>query len=512
MNWDWIGYQWLSETYRVEPAQPFSVTSRIGKTRSTTTMDGIRTDIYPEPYRPKATLADHLSFALKYEGVHLEFLARLFSSLPKDDMEAWVNSEPSGQYARRAGFFYEWLTGRELDFPGVSIGNYVSALPEEEYLTRDEPLNVGRWRVRNNLPGTAHYCPVVRRTPRLKDYESYDCLAQLNELEAEFGTDILARSAVWLTIKESRASFLIEREESQTDRVKRFASVMERRLGEEDDPLSDEFLASIQSEILGDRALRSGPRQSPVFVGETGLTEEIVHYVAPHWDHLATMLDGLREFAATTTNHSPLIRAAVLSFGFVFIHPMADGNGRISRFLVNDTLRRDGAAPAPYLLPISATITRTLANRAAYDRALEHYSKPLMHRYREACSFGAWVECQDGVKTNFRFSAYTDAQFSWAFPDLTIQSEYLCDVIRETIESEMRQEAGFLFELRQTRARVKEVIEAPDVEIDRIIRSIKENRGTISGKLQAEFAILADAAIAAQVVTAIMGEARIGDE
>lgn len=506
MNWDWIGYQWLSETYGVEPAQTFPVTSRIGKTRATTTTDGIRTDSYPEPYRPDANLAGHLSFALKYEGVHLEFLARLFASLSKDDIEAWVNREPSGQYARRAGFFYEWLTGQQLDFPGVSVGNYVSALPEDEYLTRSEPLKVARWRVRNNLPGTSHYCPIVRRTPKLKEYEGYDCLAKLNELEAEFGTDILARSAVWLTIKESRASFLIEREESQTDRVKRFASVMERRLGEAGDPLSAEFLAAIQSEILGDRALRAGARRSPVFVGETGLTEEIVHYVAPHWEQLTTMLDGLREFATTTTNQSPLIRAAVLSFGFVFIHPMADGNGRISRFLVNDTLRRDGAAPAPYLLPISATITRTVANRAAYDRALEHYSRPLMQRYGDACSFGPWVECEDGVKTNFRFSAYTEAQFSWAFPDLTAQSEYLADVIRETIESEMRQEAGFLFELRQTRARVKEVIEAPDVEIDRLIRSIKENRGTISGKLQAEFPILEDATAAAAIVAAILGD------
>lgn len=506
MNWDWIGYQWLLETYRVELAQPFYVTSRIGKNRSTTTKDGIRTEIYPEPYRPQATAADHLSFALKYEGVHLEFLARLFESLPKDELEAWVNSEPSGQYARRAGFFYEWLTGRQLDFPGVSVGNYISALPEDEYLNRTEPLKVGRWRVRNNLPGTVHYCPTVRRTPKLKEYENYDCLAKLTSLEAEFGTDILSRSAVWLTIKESRASFLIEREESQTDRVKRFASVMERRLGEQGDPLSDEFLASLQSEILGGRALRLGPRQSPVFIGETGLAEEIVHYVAPHWDQLADMLEGLRAFAATTSNRSPLIRAAVISFGFVFIHPMADGNGRISRFLVNDTLRRDGAAPAPYLLPISATITRTVANRAAYDRALEHYSRPLMQRYGEACSFGAWVECQDGVKTNFGFSAYPDAQFSWAFPDLTVQTEYLCDVIRETIESDMRQEAGFFVELRQTRARVKDVLEAPDVEIDRIVRSLRENQGTISGKLRAEFPILEDAALAARLIVAVLGE------
>lgn len=51
-----------------------------------------------------------LAFALKHEGIHLEFLARLFDVTPVADLEAWVVSEPTGQYTRRAGFFYEYLT------------------------------------------------------------------------------------------------------------------------------------------------------------------------------------------------------------------------------------------------------------------------------------------------------------------------------------------------------------------------------------------------------------------
>ena len=39
-------------------------------------------------------------------------------------------------------------------------------------------------------------------------------------------------------------------------------------------------------------------------------------------------------------------RATLTSVGFVYLHPMTDGNGRISRFLINDILRRDGALPA----------------------------------------------------------------------------------------------------------------------------------------------------------------------
>ena len=43
------------------------------------------------------------------------------------------------------------------------------------------------------------------------------------------------------------------------------------------------------------------------------------------------------------------MRAAVLSFAFVYIHPLADGNGRVHRFLVNDLLYRDGILSEPMI-------------------------------------------------------------------------------------------------------------------------------------------------------------------
>lgn len=506
MDQDWIGSLWLAREYGAEPVQRVPVSSRIGRTRSETTTDGwtIRTCL--ESARPKLP-AEHLAFALRHEGVHLEFLARLFAKMPAAVLEEWINREPSGQYARRVGFLFEWLTGKDLDFPGVTVGNYVSALPEEEYFTRSSPANSSRWRVRDNLPGTRTYCPTVRRTPKVRAIEAFDCRSTLDELETEFGADILLRSAVWLTIKESRASFQIESEASESDRIRRFASVMERRLGEDWDPLMDSNLASLQAEILGERAMRRGQRRSPVFVGESGRFGEVVHYVAPHWDSVGGLLAGLRGFEKATRGKASIVRAAVLSFGFVFIHPMTDGNGRISRFLVNDVLRRDLAVPAPFMLPISATITHSVANRAAYDQALERYSRPLMSRFAESVGFGPTVVCEDGVQTNFRFDGYEDASPTWAFPDLTSQTEYLGAVIDETLQSEMRQEASFLVDIHQTRLRVKEVIEAPDVEIDRMIRSVRENNGLVSGKLRREFPILEEPGLADDLVRAVQKDA-----
>ncbi|MGR2929309.1 Fic family protein [Acidithiobacillus ferriphilus] len=496
---DWIGYRWLAERYNVSAVQPFRAQSAIAGSRATVREGGYVREFYTPVARPANTLAGHLAFALKHEGIHLEFLARLFEVAPAADLEAWIAAEPTGQYARRAGFLYEYLTGRQLAFPGVATGNYVTALDEKTYLTASQPVNNPRWRVRDNLPGTRDYCPLVLRTARVRQAEQYDCAQHLTDLEVEFGADVLQRSAIWLTIKESRASFAIEHEEQHVDRVRRFAAVMEQRCGQYEEPLSEGALGALQAQILGPRATRYGVRRSPVFVGEVDGFTEVVHYIAPHWNDAPALLSGLREFASRTAGVSALVRAAVLSFGFVYIHPMSDGNGRISRFLINDVLRRDQAIPAPFVLPVSATIISSIVNRRGYDQVLELFSRPLMRKYAEAWRFGAEQVAEDGVYYNLQFDAYQDALPAWRYPDMTDHVEYLAEVVQTTIEQEMRKEANYLRNLRMARERIKMVIEGPDGDIDRILRSVRDNGGKVSNKLLREFPILADKAMTNEV-------------
>ncbi len=496
---DWIGYRWLAERYNVSAVQPFRAQSAIAGSRATVREGGYVREFYTPVARPANTLAGHLAFALKHEGIHLEFLARLFEVAPAADLEAWIVAEPTGQYARRAGFLYEYLTGRQLAFPGVATGNYVTALDEKTYLTASQPVNNPRWRVRDNLPGTRDYCPLVLRTARVRQAEQYDCAQHLADLEVEFGADVLQRSAIWLTIKESRANFAIEHEEQHVDRVRRFAAVMEQRCGQYEEPLSEGALGALQAQILGPRATRYGVRRSPVFVGEVDGFTEVVHYIAPHWNDAPGLLSGLREFASRTAGASALVRAAVLSFGFVYIHPMSDGNGRISRFLINDVLRRDQAIPAPFVLPVSATIISSIVNRRGYDQVLELFSRPLMRKYAEAWRFGAEQVAEDGVHYNLQFDAYQDALPAWRYPDMTDHVEYLAEVVQTTIEQEMRKEANYLRNLRMARERIKMVIEGPDGDIDRILRSVRDNGGKVSNKLLREFPILADKAMTNEV-------------
>jgi hypothetical protein len=306
-----------------------------------------------------------------------------------------------------------------------------------------------------------------------------------------------------LTFKESRASFLIEKEADQADRIQRFAHVIAQHCGHIEAPLSNDSLQSLQAGILGRDAIGLGLRRSPVFVGQATMREDIVHYIAPHFEELAPLLEGLNEFEVATRGAESVARAAVLAFGFVYIHPMRDGNGRIHRFLINDTLIRDKAVPDGVILPVSATITSSIDFRAGYDRALEVFSRPFMRRYAAAYRFDELVTYEDGTRSNFIFDEYEDACFAWRYPDLTEHVLYTARVVEHTIRTEMADEARVLVIFQRAQEHLKEVLEMPDQDANRIIRSIKENGWMVSGKLKKGYPQLEDEGMAQRVVDAV---------
>lgn len=500
---DWIGYAWLEEHFNLPVTQRLSIRSKVGGDRKTQLLDGIRYETYRAASKPDDDPLSHLAFALKHEGIHLELLSRVFTRIDKKALTEWIASEPTGQYTRKAGFLYEWLTNDMLQAPAVS-GSYRDLLDPEQVITASSPEKNARWRINNNLPGTRHFCPTIRRTELLDLIDNYDCAERLQGMEQDYGSELMTRSAVWLTIRESRASFAIEHEGDQKSKIHRFALAMGQYCGRLEAPLTPKSLTEIQGNILGASTIRHGLRQSPVFVGSG--TQEMgsyVHYVAPAADDVESMLKGLQTFLEKTHHESPIIRAAVASFGFVFIHPMADGNGRISRFLINDTLRRDTAVPAPLLLPISSTITRSTASRARYDAILEAYSRPMIAKTANDIRFGDRTTYPDGVVSDFEFTGNETLRPAWRYPDLTEQSEYLFHVIHETIEYEMRFQIQSRQAYIEAREQIKDILDGPNEHVDRILRSVEQNDCQIGNKLKNEFPALQHSGIQESIVKVI---------
>src|SRR3546814_1875276 len=143
------------------------------------------------------------------------------------------------------------------------------------------------------------------------------------------------------------------------------------------------------------------------------------------------MLEGLRVFLERTQGQSPVLRSAVAAFGFVYIHPLADGNGRVHRFLINDILRRDGAVPEPVILPVSAVITDDSGERRSYDLVLDEVSKPLMQAAREHIAFTSrHTTYPDGVVSNFEFNGDEQVRPVWRYLDLGPHVVYLSKIVK----------------------------------------------------------------------------------
>ncbi|HYQ25281.1 Fic family protein [Stenotrophomonas sp.] len=505
---DPIGAAWLARAHGVMPCGRLPVVSQVGSRRATRDINGFRLETYPESMRPAADLAGHLQFHLRHEVPHLEFLARLFSKTGPEPVQAWVAREPTGQYARRAAFLFEWLTGVELVVPVRLAGNYVNAIDEAKLVasSHDRMVRTPRWRINDNLPGTPWFCPIVVKTEAMERAADLDVRGLFAELAEEFGDALLLRAAVWMTLRESRASFAIEGEGDQVGRVQRFADVMARRTGAGDAPLSGAALAELQQEILGSLTTleQFGIRQSPVYVGETIRYQEIVHYVAPPPEDVAPMLDGLRVFLEKTTGQSSVMRSAVAAFGFVYIHPLADGNGRAHRFLVNDILRRDGLIPEPVILPISAAITDDAGERRSYDQVLDQVSKPLMETIREDVTFAAArTTYPDGVASNLVFEGAAQARPVWRHPDLGPHVVFLSNIIARTLTEQMPEQSRYLRNHARARAVLKDVVEMPDPQADRVLRSIEQNHGELSNVLAKEMPVLTQPGVWAAIVDAV---------
>ena len=108
-------------------------------------------------HRPADTLEGQLLFALKWEGVDLAVLAALFKAVEPADIAATVRATPTGGFARRIWFLYEWLTGGELDIADPGKVRAVNVVNPEQQVALQKGIPSLRHKVIDNLPGTCGF-------------------------------------------------------------------------------------------------------------------------------------------------------------------------------------------------------------------------------------------------------------------------------------------------------------------------------------------------------------------
>jgi hypothetical protein len=172
----------------------------------------------------------------------------------------------------------------------------------------------------------------------------------------------------------------------------------------------------------------------------------------------------------------------VLAFGFVYVHPFEDGNGRIHRYLIHHVLAERGFNPPGVVFPVSAAILSAID---AYRIVLESYSRRLLPLIE-------WRPTEQG-----NVEVLNDTGDFYRYFDATPHAEFLFGCVRRTIEQDLPEEADYLRRHDQAVRRIMDAVEMPDRLAADFVMFVRQNDGTLSRRRrEREFAKLTDQEVA----------------
>lgn len=466
-----IGYEFLRQSLALQafpPARPAFIkpVTRIEQTEDAL---AVPKHVAPNTDDPVA----HLLFALKHEGTNLQILAEAMPRVDPAALTAEIRRAPSGAYTRLAGYLWEQFNKQQLpNLPEIS-GPTVDLFDPQRYVTGRRERNA-RWRVAFNGLGSLGYCATVERTPYIQNAIKADILGRANDFIASLGKNVIERALSWAYLHETKSSYAIERETPSEEKSRMFVALLHQ--AHDKKQLTEEYLVDLQNTAISNPYLRdasfrreqnhlSGPLR-----GAAGVT-----YVPPPPAMVPELMEHLMTLGNTAPHTiDPIIAASIVSFGFVYIHPFMDGNGRLSRFLFHQALCQSGRLEKGLLLPVSVAMSR---HEDEYLDVLQQYSKPARERWDVT-----WIEGND---YEFRFNGDPGMYRYW---DATACVEFGFRMAEQALETELREETIYLARYDQV---VKEVGERFDVrssDLAVLVRSVLDNNGKLSNNRRKQFA------------------------
>lgn len=468
------GYTYLLEILEISgvPNWHCSFVSQT-HTQSSKIQDAFVEETFRKQYWPGENIGNHLEFALKYDGINLGLLFLIFQATPVAELTEYIQSKPTGKYTRRIWFLYEFIMDKELSLENSVSGNYINILDPELYYTVQNGEKSARHRVINNFLGTVKFCPIIRKTETLSQMDNIDLRKRCEDIAIQYPPELLRRALNYLYNKETKSSFEIEKEKPNASRIEKFVSLL--GLAEKEDFCTKKKLIDLQNWIVDPRFKDKDYRTEQNYVGQTiSFQREVIHFISPKPEDISDLMSGLIE----THNRmkmggvSPIVHATVISYGFVFLHPFEDGNGRIHRFLIHNVLALQGLLPKGLMFPISATM---LKNLAEYDASLESFSRPLLQFIDYHLDEMGQMEVENDTSHWYRYI------------DMTIQTEKMYGFVFKTIEEELVNELQFLANYDKTKNAIQEIIDMPDRKIDLFIQLCLHNNGTLSKRKKESF-------------------------
>lgn len=428
-----------------------------------------------------SNIYEHLETAINYQGIRLAFLVPIFEKLDKNDLTKYIKSKPQSVIRRCIWFLYEWLMEIELEIEN-SQANYSNLLDSKFYFTAKNGVKNSRTRIINNCLGNKEFCPMIRKTHEIKKYAKINLMevaqAELNQVHGAVNPELLGRSIEYLYTKETKSSTEIEKEETPHDKMRKFYRVL-KTSGTIN--LNKRRLLDIQNEIVRSEKKDDDFRKEEIYVGETRVTwqdgyEENIHFIGPKYTEVPSMMNGLLEMhRALLLDESlpPMMHAAILSFGFVYIHPFTDGNGRVHRYLIHDVLKSRIKTEQDFIIPVSATI---LQRNKEYDEVLEKVSKPVM----------ALIN-YDLDEKDHSITINNDISYLYRYPDFTAHVAFLYKMMEESISEDLIQEVIYIVKYDAVKKAIEKSYDVPNKELNLFIQLALQNNGKIGRKKRKRF-------------------------
>jgi hypothetical protein len=437
-----------------------------------------RWTIFDKRYWPGDSVTHHLTFALRHEWLDLLILKRVFDAILPDVMAAFVREAPTGVVTRRAWFFYETLTGRRLDLDDAPTVTAVHALDPKSYFT-GRPRLSKRHRVRDNLLGSGGYCPLIRRTETLEAFLARRLAEKATETVGGTSGQLIARAASFLLLADSRASFEIEGERPAGSRLERWGRAVVQA-GK--NRLTLDELNRLHGVLIEDsRFVRAGLRPDGVFVGERDHNNDpLPEFIGARAVDLTDLVGGLLSTndRMRQSGLDPVLQAAATAFGFVYIHPYQDGNGRLHRCLIHHVLAERGFTPAGMVFPVSSVMLDRIED---YRRTLQQHSGPLM-------TFIEWRPTPDR-----NVEVLNDTADLYRYFDCTAEAEFLYACVARTVEHDLPEEIDYLRRHDEAQRLIMEMVEMPDRLAQDLIMFIRQNGGKLpKRRREKEFEALTD--------------------
>lgn len=467
-----IGYGFLKSALNLPLFEPNVTASLSSSVRKITHKDN---QLWvPTRYRlPSDDYLSHVLFALKHEGINLQILSLALSYIRKDDVLAVLRKKPSGIYQRQLGFLWEYFNQKTLEVEVPSSARYVQLFDEKRFVTTKGVRNK-KWRVIFNGLGSLAYCPVVEKTETIKAHLNDAvlkrfavCLNGLNDYNAE-------RAMQWAYVSEAESNYAIEDETLVGVELRGVIHLLE--LAHKAGRLTDRDFYELHNQMTvgrGENVTSYRKIQNWLTNGEKGVFG--VSYVPPSPDDLEDLMEAFLRMANSLPKEiHPVIAASVTSFGFVFLHPFMDGNGRLSRFLFHQQLCLSGQMGKGQLLPISLAIK---TSEAKYLAALQAFSKPARALWS--------MQLIARHDYDFRFDGSDAIYRYW---DATQCVEFGLEMAEEALNTHLRHEVNDLMCFDAVRRAVNDRYDVRETILHHLINGCLDLNGVVSKNLRKRYA------------------------